>query len=153
MTVAKPKAKQYYESGFPKEVHRTKHNLMINERLKSARNHKGMSAQGVVDALKKKGISIGHSTLQGYEADEASLNHRYPSIIIIMELAKFYGCSIDYIFGLSDRLKPYELGRETDLRDLLDSRKPVGYKGVKLTKEQRELALHQLDLVFADIIK
>ena len=127
---------------------------MLNERLKSARNRKGMSAQGVVDALKKrKGISVGHSTLQGYEADENSLNHRYPSITMILELAKFYGCSIDYLFGLTDRFKTYELGKENDLRDLLDSKRPVGYNGHKLTKEQRDIALHQLDLVLADLVK
>lgn len=153
MQVAKAEARQYYKSGFAKEVHRSKHNLLINERLKAARNRKGLSAQGVVNALKKKGVSLGHSTLQGYEADEKSLNHRYPSLIMLIELSNFYGCSLDYIFGKSERFKPYELGKETDLRDMLDSRKPIGYNGVKLTKEQRDAVLHQLDLVLAETVK
>ena len=153
MSVTKEKAKEFYKSGFPKEITRTKRNLLINERLKSARNRKGMSAQGVVNALNKKGVSIGHSSLQGYEADENSLNHRYPSITMIMELAQFYGCSVDYLFGISERFKPYELGKEHDLRDILDSQKPVGYNGTKLTKEQREIVLRQLDLVLKDLLK
>lgn len=145
--------KKFYESGFRKEITRPKHNLLINERLKAARNRKEMSAQGVVNALKKKGVSVGHSTLQGYEADEQSLNHRYPSIVMLIELANFYGCSMDYIFGMSERFKTYELGKETDLRDLLESRKAISYNGVKLTKAQRDTVLGQLDKLLAEVVE
>jgi transcriptional regulator with XRE-family HTH domain len=148
MQVAKA---EVYESGFPKQVNRTKHNLIINERLKAARNRKGLSAAGVVKKLAKKGIKIGHSTLQGYEADEKSLNHRYPSIPVLLELAEFYGCSLDYLFGVTDRFKPLSLeSRETDIRDLLESRAQVAYNGHKLTKKQKDLVLMQLDLVLAE---
>ena len=71
--------------------------LVLNERLKSARNRKGLTSSGVVRALKQQGVSIGHSTLQGYEADENSLNHRYPSLSVLMELANFYEVSYDYL--------------------------------------------------------
>ena len=146
MSVANAKVKSFYESGFPKEVQRSKHNLKINERLKAARNRKGLSAAGVVRALAKRDIKIGHSTLQGYEADENSLNHRYPSLPVLMELATFYGCSLDYLFGMSDRFKPNMIAvKETDIRDLLESRGSVAYNGSKLDKDQKELILKILD--------
>ncbi len=146
MQGAEAKAKAYYASGFAKEVRRSKHNLKINERLKAARNRKGLSAAGVVKALKKQGISIGHSTLQGYEADENSLNHRYPSLPVLMELAEFYGCSLDYLFGMSERFKPQLLSsKQTDIRDMLDSDKAITYKDMTLNKEQRKLIIKVLD--------
>jgi transcriptional regulator with XRE-family HTH domain len=120
----------------------------LNERLKSARNRKGLSSAGVVQALKKQGVSIGHSTLQGYEADENSLNHRYPSLSVLMELANFYEVSFDYLFGKTDKFRPQQLAPGVaDLRDLVESRKAVMYNGVKLTKEQRESIVAILDNV------
>jgi transcriptional regulator with XRE-family HTH domain len=81
---------------------RPKYDYPLNHRLKMARIKKEMSAQAVVDALKKKGVDISHSSLQGYETDEDRPNHRYPSIHALVALAKFYGCSLDYLFGLTD---------------------------------------------------
>ena len=153
MQIAKVESKQFYESGFPKEVQRSKHNLKLNERLKAARNRKGLSAAGVVRALKKRGVVIGHSTLQGYEAKEDSLNHRYPSLPVLMELADFYGCSLDYIFGTSERFKPYALGKEVDLLDVVESRNAISYNGVTLTKKQRQLVSDQLNLILGEIAK
>lgn len=95
-----------YESGFLKNVSRTKYDLPLNERLKIARNAKGMSTARVVAALKKNGIiNIGHSTLQGYEAKEESLNHRYPTIPTLIALSDFYECSMDFLFGLTDKIE------------------------------------------------
>lgn len=153
MSVAKEKKAESYESGFPKVMKRSKYNLKINERLKSARNRKGLSAQAVVDMLgKKKIIEIGHSTLQGYEADEKSLNHRYPSLPVLMELAEFYGCSLDYLFGVSEKYKRSTLTvRETDIRDVLESKGSISYNGFKLNKKKRELILSRLDEYLAEM--
>jgi transcriptional regulator with XRE-family HTH domain len=152
MSVAKAEARSYYESGFPKVVQRNKYNLKINERLKAARNRKELSAAGVVKSLAKKGVTIGHSTLQGYEADESSLNHRYPSLPILMELAEFYGCSLDYLFGVSDRFRPNNTGiREMDVKDLLEGRGAIMYNGVKLNKRQRDFLVAHLDSVVAEM--
>jgi transcriptional regulator with XRE-family HTH domain len=140
--------KQNEETEFPKEEPRGKHNLMVNERLKAARNRKGLSSAGVVRELeKKRKIKIGHSTLQGYEADENSLNHRYPSLPVLVALADFYGCSLDYLFGLTDRFKPQKLTiKEMDIKDLLEShKKPVAYNGSTLDRKQREIILKVLD--------
>ena len=152
MPVAKAEVKAYYESGFPKKVSRSKHNLKINERLKAARNRKGLSAAGVVKKLEKQGISIGHSTLQGYEADENSLNHRYPSLPVLIGLAEFYGCSLDYLIGTSDKFKSASFSRETDLKDLFESKNPLTFNGEKLTKKQRDTFLGQLDLIFSNTV-
>jgi transcriptional regulator with XRE-family HTH domain len=146
MQVANRETESHYANGFKKKVVRTKYNLMLNERLKSARNRKGLSSAGVVQALKEEGVSIGHSTLQGYEADENSLNHRYPSLTVLLQLAKFYDVSIDYLFGISDRFKPSHISPDSDdMRDLLESQRPVMYNGCKLTEKQRESLVVHLD--------
>jgi transcriptional regulator with XRE-family HTH domain len=151
MQVAKTKDTSHYESGFPKQIIRNKYNLVLNERLKNARNRKGLTSSGVVRALKQQGVSIGHSTLQGYEADENSLNHRYPSLSVLMELANFYEVSYDYLFGISDKYTPQHLGisHNTDIRDIIESRTALMYNGVKLTKKQREGLIEQLDQYLA----
>lgn len=153
MAVAKAEVKSFYKSGFPKEVQRSKHDFQLNERLKAARNRKGLSAAGAVKKLKAKGIDIGHSTLQGYEADENSLNHRYPSLPVLIALSDFYGCSLDYLFGKTDRFKPSQISaRETDIRDLLESRASLSYNGHKLDKSKRDLVLNQLNLVLTEMV-
>jgi transcriptional regulator with XRE-family HTH domain len=151
MSVAKAEVKSFYKSGFPKEVQRGKHNLIINERLKLARSRKGLSALGVVKKLAEQGVVIGHSTLQGYEADENSLHHRYPSLPNLMLLAEFYGCSIDYLCGHSDRFKPNTGTRDQDVKDLLESRHAVTYNGIKLNKRQCEFLVTHLDSVVAEM--
>jgi transcriptional regulator with XRE-family HTH domain len=156
MQLAEKETKSFYKSGLPKHKHegqRNKYNLKINERLKVARNRKGLSTSGVVKSLKKKGVSIGQSTLQGYEADEKSLNHRYPSLPVLIELSSFYGCSLDYLFGITDKFKITPLtSRSCDIRDILESGRAIEYNGVKLNKKQREIILAQLDSVVAETI-
>lgn len=151
MSIAKAEVKNFYKSGFPKEVQRGKYNLMINERLKLARNRKGLSASGVVRKLAEQGVSIGHSTLQGYEADENSLNHRYPSLPVLLQLADFYGCSLDYLFGVSDRFRTNTGTRDQDVKDLLESRHAVTYNGVKLNKRQCEFLVAHLDKLVGEM--
>lgn len=145
-----------YSNGFPKvNTQRNKFNLPINQRLKEARMRKEMSSQAVVNELKKRGVSIGHSTLQGYEADESSLNHRYPSISVLLELAVFYDCSIDYLFGLTDeikrppkkrRVRTYDIKKELAKEPRL---KRMAWGGKRLTKSQLELILAQIDFIVA----
>jgi transcriptional regulator with XRE-family HTH domain len=151
MQAVETETKSHYSNGFKKNIQRSKHNLPLNERLKSARNRKGLSSAGVVRALKKKGVSIGHSTLQGYEADENSLNHRYPSLMVLIELATFYEVSFDYLFGISDKFTPQHLSvsHNTDVKDILESRTSIMYNGVKLNKQQRESMVKHLDKLLA----
>lgn len=149
MQAVETETKSHYSNGFKKNIQRNKYNLTLNERLKNARNRKGLSSAGVVQALKKQGVSIGHSTLQGYEADENSLNHRYPSLSVLMTLANFYEVSYDYLFGISDKFTPRHLSvsHDADMKDVLESRTSVMYNGVKLTENQRESIVALLDKV------
>ena len=140
--------KTYYKSGFPKQVSRGKLNLTLNGRLKAARNRTGLSSASVVKELAKLGIAVGHSTIQGYEADENSLNHRYPSLSMLIVLAHFYGCSFDYLLGVSDKFQIANLDPEIDLKDVLESECELDFNGTKLTRKQREALSGQLDLIF-----
>ena len=152
MQVVKTDENAYYPTGFRKDIIRNKYDLPLNERLKKARNRKGLSSAGVVRALKKKGVSIGHSTLQGYEANENSLNHRYPSLPVLIELASFYEVSFDYLFGISDKFTPQHLpiSQNTDIKDVLESRTPIMYNGVKLTKKKRADLVQMIDTLLAN---
>lgn len=138
--------KEFYKSGFPKEVTRGKYDLKINARLKAARNRRKLSSAGVVRELKKYGVKIGHSTLQGYEADENSLNHRYPSLPVLIGLANFYGCSIDYLIGQTDKFKSTSLNKDVDLMDYLQEGS-VNFNGKRLTKTEREQILATIELL------
>lgn len=154
MQTAKAEVKDLHKKGFPQESKyppiKIKYNLTINDRLKAARNRTGMSASMVIKGLARRGIKMGHSTLQGYEADEASLNHRYPSVHVLKNLVDFYGCSMDYIFGYSDRMDVQKPEKKIDIKDTFESRTAIMYNGIKLTKKQRDLVTDFLDEVLAE---
>jgi transcriptional regulator with XRE-family HTH domain len=139
-------AKAFYSSGFPKEMQRGKYNLPLNERLKAARNAKELSAAQVVKKLKRKGVSIGHSTLQGYEAAESSINHRYPSLPVLLALSEFYECSLDYLFGYTQTADRY------DIKKMLDKNKKLLWNGKKLNKKHRKEISAEIDYIVANQI-
>jgi transcriptional regulator with XRE-family HTH domain len=141
---------QIISADFPKKESRNKHNLPINERLKKARMKKKLSSQQVVNKLKKQGISIGHSTLQGYEADESSLNHRYPSISVINILADFYGVSIDYLFGRTDVMKVRQKRVPPDFKKELSSNRITLWDGKPLTRTQSDIILAAIEAIVSD---
>lgn len=159
-TAEAQKINDSYRNSFPKsqKINRTKHNLPINERLKIVRNAKGMSSARVVAALQKKGINIGHSSLQGYEANEASLNHRYPSLPTLIALSDFYGCSMDYLFGLTDKIerprakKKIQPKLEYDLEEILETEDFVFWSEKKINSKQRELISAQIEFILARTI-
>lgn len=150
MQVAEKEVRSFYKSGFPKQMQRGKYDLKINERLKAARNKKGLSARGVVKALAERGVSIGHSTLQGYEAGEDSINHRYPSLPNLIELANFYDCSLDYLFGGTDKVKPH--ARKTDLLEVLNGYNPVLFNGKQLSEKQIERITSELEILITESV-
>lgn len=133
---------------------RNKFSIPINHRLKMARIRKELSAQSVVDALKKRGISIGHSTLQGYEADENSANHRFPSISAIYTLAKFYDVSVDYLFGLTEcHEPPTKRIPKNDFKHELASNKQLHWGGKIVSKDQRKLISAQIDFILSRAVQ
>jgi transcriptional regulator with XRE-family HTH domain len=127
---------------------RKKYKLFINDRLKQARKNKGLTLHQTVKILKAKGVKIALASLQGYEANEESINHRYPSVKVLLELVELYECSLDFVFGQTD-----ELGRQS-----LDLTYPE-LKGIhKRLKESRirkgvsiQKAVEELNLLGVDI--
>jgi transcriptional regulator with XRE-family HTH domain len=151
-TTSKKKSDELYKNGFPKKISRNKYNLPLNERLKSVRLAKKMSAQRVVNELAQKGVSIGHTSLQGYEASEESVNHRYPSLPILIALADFYGCSMDYLFGITEKIerprtrkiKPLVV---RDLKTEINSSEKLVWEGKKISNKQRDLISAQIEFI------
>jgi len=70
---------------------------MLIERLKDLREDNDLLQKHVAEALK-----IPERTYGNYE-----LGHRKIPIEILIELAKFYNTSTDYILGLTDKKQPY----------------------------------------------
>lgn len=64
----------------------------LAERLKSLRLEKGLTQQQLADELKMNSV-----TYLRYEKGQ-----REPSIDTLIEIAGFYGVSIDYLVGISD---------------------------------------------------
>jgi len=143
-----------YKSGFRKTMNRTKFDLPINERLKECRNAKKMSATQVVHELKQLGVNIGHSSLQGYEAPENSVNHRYPSLPNMIALADFYDVSLDYLFGRSDSKLQFQdvyskKGLNKNLKLLLNSGESILWGRTKITAKQCKLLKAHVELMIS----
>ena len=94
---------------------------------------------------------MGQSTLQGYEADEASLNHRYPSLTSLIALSEFYGCSMDYLFGYTDKIErpqsKIKIKKKIELKKEIDSGETILWDGRKLTEKQLSLIKTQIDYI------
>lgn len=132
-------------NGLPRVIPKTKYGLILNQRLREARNNKKMSSAAVCIELTKRGFKICHSSLRGYEATEQSMVHRYPSIPVTLALADFYDVSLDYLFGRNDKPKliknhvPKIPEESRDLKVFFESEKPVSFAGKKITPKQKEL--------------
>jgi transcriptional regulator with XRE-family HTH domain len=144
MLPASKQTNEFYESGFPKKMERKKYDMMINERLKEARSRRGLSLAKAVNELKSRGIMTGVSTIQGYEADEDNINHRYPSLNMLLSLANLYECSLDFIFGVTDDILP----PSKDLSVLL-SNSNITWRDQEMSEEQRAMLLFKADQIMA----
>jgi transcriptional regulator with XRE-family HTH domain len=137
---------EYYESGFPKVMNRNKFDLSVNGRLKEARNRRGYSLAKVKNLLALQGTPTGRSTIQGYEADENNINHRYPSLHMLLQLAKLYDCSLDYIFGLSEIFEP----PTNDLRHfLLNNKDVLKWRDHDISKEEIAMICVKIEQITA----
>ncbi len=65
---------------------------IFGERLKELRKEKGLSQKEVADYLNISSITLLH-----YEK-----NQREPSFDLLVEISKYFGVSIDYLFGLTN---------------------------------------------------
>jgi transcriptional regulator with XRE-family HTH domain len=137
---------EYYDSGFPKVMNRGKYDMQVNSRLKEARSRRGYSLAKVKNLLALQGTPTGRSTIQGYEADEENINHRYPSLHMLLQLSKLYECSMDYIFGVSDIFEP----PTNDLRHfLLNNCEALNWNGKEINKEEIAMICVKIEQIMA----
>jgi transcriptional regulator with XRE-family HTH domain len=137
--------KEFYTNGIPKDMKRKKFNMTINKRLKEARNKRGYSLAKVVQLLNERGVKTGVSTIQGYEANEDNINHRYPSQIMLLHLVNLYNCSIDYIFGLSNEIER----PSKDLCHALTLQDEVLWKNEKISEGQKGLIIEKVNEIMS----
>ena len=69
---------------------------IFRERMKELREDRGLTQQGLADAL-----NIGKSAIALYETEK-----RQPDPDTLRKLALFFNCSTDYLLGLTDTLIP-----------------------------------------------
>lgn len=99
---------------------------MLNERLKLLRNEKGLQQTEVA-----KLFELSQSAIAGYEAGV-----REPKCDILIKFADFYGVSLDYLVGRSDRR---ESGEGKELTDLLKD--VVTFNGYELSATNKRRLL------------
>jgi transcriptional regulator with XRE-family HTH domain len=138
---------EYYDSGFRKDMARGKYDLPINHRLKLARYAKGLTSEKASAELKRRGIKLGQSSIQGYEANEKSTNHRYPSIPAFLALADLYECSLDYIFGIHGELNR---NPEQDLKDRIKYEYNLKWGGKEINVAKRKKIMVFMEALMAD---
>ncbi|MNW48781.1 HTH-type transcriptional regulator ImmR [compost metagenome] len=100
----------------------------LGNRLKRAREKKGMTQQEVADKL---GVSNG--AISGYER-----NYRDPDTEMLKKLATLYEVSVDYLTGnvVNESTATYEVNRETKLREEI---KRLSEMIVELPEQKRKL--------------
>ena len=127
------------EKVYPNNGKRNKYNMDLNQRLKAVRDKRGYSIRKVVALLDLRGVKTGVSTIQGYEADETTANHRYPSPYMLLQLAKLYECSMDYFFGITN-----EIERQTlDIKEQLLMYDKSYWNGEEITAGQKALLIEK----------
>lgn len=137
-------AKKVEHKEFPKTISRNKYNLPINERLKKARQAKKWTLARTTEELEKRGIKLGQSSIQGYEAKEDSLNHRYPSLIALYALADLYDCSVDYILGTGNALKNRA---NMDLKNSLLYEYSLNWDGEPISDTQKNMIMFAINTI------
>lgn len=77
---------------------------MSENRIRKLRTKKGLTLKGLSEKLKEGGVNLSASSLIKYERNE-----RTPSLENWVNLANFFGVSVDYLQGKS--LSPYALAQ------------------------------------------
>lgn len=135
----------YYESGFPKSIHRHKLNVPVNQRLRYAREKKKYTLAKATKEINKLGVACALSTLQSYEAAEESLNRRYPSIKMLISLANLYDCSTDFLLGLSDEPNRYT----PDIHTLIEKNRSIAWKDTPIEPHQQEMIVYKINQIMS----
>lgn len=107
--------------------------------MKKLREEKGLMQQDVCNAL-----DIEQSTLANYEN-----NRRVPKTDILIEIANYYGVSLDYLVGRTDDRFDNSKRRPKDLNKFLQQSEII-FDGdtYNLTDEDRDLVMKSLEVAF-----
>lgn len=88
---------------------------MFESRLKALRTQKGLNMKQTAQLL-----NIPYTTYVGYEKNE-----REPNSEVLIQLADFFDCTIDYLLGKSGEIKP---ASDDSIFDRFDNVKPIKLK-------------------------
>lgn len=107
--------------------------------MKKLREEKGLMQQDVCNTL-----DIEQSTLANYEN-----NRRVPKTDILIEIANYYGVSLDYLVGRTDDRFDNSKRRPNDLNKFLQQSEII-FDGdtYNLTDEDRDLVMKSLEVAF-----
>lgn len=133
----------YYESGFPKTIHRQKLNIPVNVRLRFARENKNLTLAKATKELNDRGVECAMSTLQSYEAAEESSNRRYPSLRMLISLADLYDCSTDFLLGITDEPNRYT----PDLLAQFQKNQLCAWGGRVIDEHQQSMIIHKIQQI------
>lgn len=110
---------------------------VLAKRLGEMRKKRGLTQRKLAEKL---GVSYGRISL--YETGDRS-----PDPEMLKRLADFFGCSTDFLLGLTDDPTPAsEKDKDIDIRELIRSKvKKARYKGHQLAEEDKEFFIRVLD--------
>ena len=113
--------------------------MKIGDRMKKLREEKGLMQQDVCNAL-----DIEQSTLANYEN-----NRRVPKTDILIEIANYYGVSLDYLVGRTDDRFDNSKRRPKDLNKFLQQSEII-FDGdtYNLTEDERDMVMKSLEVAF-----
>jgi transcriptional regulator with XRE-family HTH domain len=136
---------KYYESGFPKSIHRQNLNIPLNDRLRYARERKKLTLAMVTKELNKTGVNCALSTVQSYEISKDSMNRRYPSIKMLISLANLYDCSTDFLLGISEEPNRYT----PDIHKQFENNRTMAWKDTRVDQHQKDMIMYKIDQIMA----
>lgn len=116
--------------------------MKIGDRIKKLREEKGLMQQDVCNTL-----GIEQSTLANYEN-----NRRIPKIDVLIEIANYYGVSLDYLVGMTDNRFNSPNERLKDLNKFLQQSEIIFDGNIyEFTGNDRDLIMKALEVAFLAI--
>ncbi|CDA71490.1 sOS-response transcriptional repressors (RecA-mediated autopeptidases) [Ruminococcus sp. CAG:579] len=91
---------------------------MFDNRLKELRQKRKLNMKQAAQQL-----GIPYTTYVGYEKNE-----REPNSEVLLQLANFYNCSVDYLLGMTPQINSGEAATEETIFDRFDNIKPLALK-------------------------